>query len=382
MKQNIIIAGDLLPWYQNNEKFENGDAMSLFGPEICGLFASSDFSIVNLEGPLTNAKVKQSKIGPAIKGSSDSIHAIKNLGVKSVALANNHITDYLQKGYEDTVNVLEQAGIIPVGAGPNNNEVTKYITISVGNKNVCIYNVSESFFNLPTEDSAGVNVYDEYLVCNELRKLKSAHDYVIVIYHGGAEGLQYPTPMLRRRFHRMADSGADFITAQHTHCIGCEERYEGAYLLYGQGNFSFAKELDLKDMMKEGLVVELLFDKNVEIKLHKVNMTNDGCVHYAKDQSLQDFYMRSKQIDDVSIIIQQYKALKPDVLIDKYLTSYKGHTFCQRMLQKLFAKKYQYSIQHSYTKDQIMRNMFTLQSDRINEDMQYVWLRVLDETKS
>lgn len=36
-------------------------------------------------------------------------------------------------------------------------------------------------------------------------------------------------------------AGADIITAQHTHCNGCEEWYNGTYLLYGQGNFLFSR---------------------------------------------------------------------------------------------------------------------------------------------
>ena len=78
--------------------------------------------------------------------------------------------------------------------------------------------------------------------------------------------------MVRRRFHRMVDCGADFVTAQHTHCIGCEEYYNGAYLLYGQGNFFFARQYT-KKMTREGLVVEICFrekEKSVEIKKHKI----------------------------------------------------------------------------------------------------------------
>ena len=33
--------------------------------------------------------------------------------------------------------------------------------------------------------------------------------------------------------------GADVVLCQHSHCIGCYEQYEGAHILYGQGNFHF-----------------------------------------------------------------------------------------------------------------------------------------------
>ena len=51
----IIIAGDLFPSDGNIDLFEKGDARSLFGPEVCQLFSEADFSIVNLEGALTDS---------------------------------------------------------------------------------------------------------------------------------------------------------------------------------------------------------------------------------------------------------------------------------------------------------------------------------------
>ena len=97
----IIVAGDILPWKNNADLFKKGDALTLFGEKVCNLFESADFSIINLEGPLTDATVKQDKIGPVIKADKETIRGIQALNVKAVALANNHITDYLQKGIDD-----------------------------------------------------------------------------------------------------------------------------------------------------------------------------------------------------------------------------------------------------------------------------------------
>ena len=50
----IIVAGDILPWKNNVELFKKGDAFTLFGEKVYNLFESADFSIINLEGPLTD----------------------------------------------------------------------------------------------------------------------------------------------------------------------------------------------------------------------------------------------------------------------------------------------------------------------------------------
>ncbi len=375
----IVIAGDLLPWKNNSELFNNGNALSLFGERICSIFASSDFSIVNLEGPLTDSTERQNKIGPVIKAGKESINGLTALGIKAVALANNHVTDYLDRGVQDTISVVENAGIQYVGAGLCKDEVKTHLSFLLGEKRVCIYNVSEFFFNAPVENGAGVNLYDEYLVCNEIRELKKVHDYLIVIYHGGAEYFPYPTPQTRRRFHRMADSGADFISAQHTHCIGCEEDYNGSYLLYGQGNFLFSKQSTGK-MTTEGLVIEILFlPYGVQISKHCVQLNSNACLEYAADQSLNEFYERSKVINDDEFIKEQFKRLKPDRIVDRYLLAYKGCGHKLRYIHRFLPKKIWRRILESYSTDDIMRILFTLTSDRANEDVVFLWHKLSDK---
>ena len=369
----IIIAGDYLPNATNIPLFEAGDAQQLFGKEICHLFGEADFSIVNLEGALTDAVEQQEKIGPVLKAPISTVKGIKSLGVDAIALANNHIMDYGPKGYSDTIRCLETARIQHVGSGKDSNNVKTHISLTLGEKRVCIYNVSETFFNIPDEHTAGVNLYDEYIVCNELKELKQKHDYIIVIYHGGAEYLPYPTPMVRRRFHRMVDCGADFITAQHTHCIGCEEYYNGAYLLYGQGNFFFARQYT-KKMTREGLVVEICIrEKSVEIKKHKIFVTNQDLLRYAADQSLNDFEERSRQIDNEELICSEYERVKAADIMSKYLMAFKGNSIWNRMMLRLFPKRYKDYLLNTYTKRQILINQTVVNQDRRQEDMRFVW---------
>ena len=368
----IIVAGDLLPWDNNFNLFESGDAKTLFGDELYRLFQKADFSIVNLEGPLTDSIIKQNKIGPVIKAGKKTIRGIKALGVKAVAMANNHVTDYMQQGIIDTFMTLDENGIQYVGAGLDSQHISTHLSIEGGGKRICIYNVSETFFNAPTSTSAGVNLYDEYRVCNELRDLKKEHDYIIVIYHGGAEYFPYPTPQTRQRFHRMVDSGADLITAQHTHCIGCEEYYDGAYLLYGQGNFLFAKQT-IKPMTKEGFVLELVFGDSIEIIKHHVELTANACLQLTDYKQQQEFVERSEHIFNDDYIIQQFERLKPDNIIDSYLLAFKGRAFVLDKFKRFITNKMWRKAIESYTPKQIMRNQFVLNSDRAREDVYYMW---------
>ncbi len=374
----IIIGGDLLPSSANIKLFEEGNIEALFGKELCQLFADADFSIVNLEGVLTESDDRQEKAaGPSLKAPRKTIKGIYELGVKAVALANNHVTDYGSLGCCNTIETLKNSGIQYVGAGDSISNIQKSLTIEFGDQKICIYNVSETFFVVPDEKTAGANLYDEWIVLNEIKKLKEKHDYLIVIYHGGAEYLPYPTPQTRTRFHRMAECGADFITAQHTHCIGCEEWYHGSYLLYGQGNFLFAGQKKYPRLTKEGLVTELLFSENdVKIKHHIVNIVGN-VLQYDTAQDFTSFKERSARIDDQDFIMDEFMKIKVDDVMTKFLAGLKGQYPFRRLLSKLFPKTMKKFVGRSFTKRQTLLNYFIMRSDRAREDMLAIWQYVL-----
>lgn len=369
----LLIGGDLLPSGANIPLFEEGNTQQLFGDELCRLFAEADFSIVNLEGPLTDATEQQEKAGPVLKAPSRCVNGLKALGVSAVGLANNHITDYGQTGYVEAIASLESCGIEHVGSGTQMGGVKSNLMVTLGNHKVCIYAVSEKFFNAPGEHCAGANLYDEYLVCNEIRQLRTTCDYLIVLYHGGAEYFQYPTPMVRKRCHRMADCGADLIVTQHTHCIGCEEYYGSAYILHGQGNFLFARQKRFPHLTKEGLLLELDFvEKDVTIVKHHVRIVND-VIRMDNEWDEAGFIQRSHDINDEAMIIQKYRELKVSEIMDKFLLAAQGTSLLSKIGLHFFPTYYKKQLAKAYTRKQILLNLCVIGQDRRNEDMLGVW---------
>ena len=78
-----------------------------------------------------------------------------------------------------------------------------------------------------------------FITPGDVRALKSRCDLVVVMYHGGKEQCEYPSPRLRGACRALAEAGADIVLTQHSYCIGCREEYAGAEIVYGEGNFSF-----------------------------------------------------------------------------------------------------------------------------------------------
>jgi len=376
MKYSVIIAGDILPNPPVYEPFVKGDLGSIIDKPVLDLFSKADFSIVNLEGAMTDCEIKQKKVGPSLKTPKATVHGFVAMGVNAVALANNHITDYLNQGVIDTVETMENAGIQTLGVGKSNS-VKTYLSTKVGNRKVCIYNVAECFYNRPDGNTYGASLYDEYVVCNEIKELKQQHDYLIVIYHGGVEYLQYPTPMVVARFHRMAECGADFITAQHTHCIGCEEYYNGSYFLYGQGNFFHPRQKNRLDVTPHGLIIEISFDDSgVEIIKHKVRTENDH-LYYEDNPDFTQFYERGSHVRDEEYLTAEYRKLmfevSPQYYATKYLAASKGHFPLSRLFKKLLPKQFNQFLLKSYEMGQLEQVLRQTTSDRARENYEVMW---------
>ncbi len=293
----IIIAGDLMPMPCNYELFSSGDAETLFGKKLCGMFASADFRVCNFEGCFTDGDNPIEKTGPVIKAPTSTIKAVRNLGINYATLGNTHSMDNGRQGYLDTCRTLDENGITWFGWGDDIDSVRTHVRLTDGGRTIILYNVTERFENAPGENSPGVNLYDEYRVCREIKELKAECELLIVFYHGGIEGTHYNSDIMRKRFHRMADNGADVVISQHTHAIGEEEHYNGSYLLYGQGNFCFHFRSDVTPLLAEGLVLEIdLKDDVFTAKPHRIIRTEKGCV-YDEKQELDEFYARSRVHD-------------------------------------------------------------------------------------
>lgn len=179
------------------------------------------------------------KYGSPIKAPMETAEVLRKLGVNCCGISNNHVFDYGIKGMEDTFMALDNAGLSYTGFGNNYNDSRNNYIVEKNGERVCIIAVCEHEYSYALEDRMGCRPYDAYDTIEDIRAAKNSCDKVIVVYHGGKEFSQYPSPRLHKLCHAMARSGADMILCQHSHCIGAYERYNGCNILYGQGNFHF-----------------------------------------------------------------------------------------------------------------------------------------------
>lgn len=261
----LLFAGDFIP----PESKEN-----IYSKELKEVLKDKDFSVVNLETPLTNNQSRIEKTGKNFKRSPTAIKHIKDGKFDAIALSNNHICDFGNKGVFDTLKTCEENNIKTVGAGKNINEAARSLQLIIKGKKISILNYSEQEFNIATETKAGANPYDTIKAYYEIQKEIKENDYVIVIYHGGLEHQYYPTPEMVKYFKFMVDVGADAVISHHMHRYSGTIVYKGKPLVFGLGNFLSPTKNKKKDNWVIGIIAILSFEaKNIGLELVPTKMS-------------------------------------------------------------------------------------------------------------
>lgn len=377
----IVIGGDLFPTPVNFQQFSEGIAESVFDEKIVGIFDQADYSVCNLEGAFTaESTAPKLKYGPNIRAPQSCIKGYTALGVDCVSLANNHATDYGRQGLSDTFLTLDDAGIGHFGAGMTSSEVSTHYQVTIKGERFIFYGVSETLENEPTDSEPGVNLYDEYRVCREIAALKAKCDHLIVLYHGGIENTHYNTSSIRRRFQRMAECGADIITSQHTHAVGEEEYYKGAYLLYGQGNFCFHYSKRNDEWIKHGLLLEIEFSPGgFTVKKHPVRR-EDPMVVYDDGQALSGFDERSRLMGGGDTFAAEFKRYA-DQKLPNYLHAFRGNNLIDKIAHKFMSReKYLKYLRRQYSREQLLMILLALQSEEFREVSTRGFMNLLEET--
>lgn len=334
----IIIGGDLVPTHNNLDLFKSKNFINELDPSFVNIWKAADYRLFNLECPLgdKNMLTPQIKSGPNLIAPTECINGIASLKPDLVCLANNHILDYQYDGLKSTISELKKNKIEYTGIIDNINSEMKIRYFIKDNVKVGVYNLCETEFSNATYNYPGANPYDEIKTFNIIHNIKKNCDFLIVIYHGGKEFYRFPSPILKKRCEGFVEAGADFVTCQHSHCIGCEEKYNDGIILYGQGNFIFNGKND--EYWNNGLLVELDINIDKFIVNYIVLEQKDNIFKISDDKEiLKKFFDRSLKIVDNDFILKQYEEFS-DSLIESYLNGISYHSKLDKIYRKIFKK--------------------------------------------
>lgn len=299
MDMRLLICGDTVPTAGSAPLFETGDTNALFG-SVKDEFAAHDRVIVNLECALTDSEHKIRKFGPNLKGPVQTAATLRAAGVTDCVLANNHILDFGVGGLHDTERLLDAAGLRWFGCGENAEEAKKPYYIERNGKKVAFLAFNEHEYTYALGNQAGAAPFDPFDAMARIASVKKTADRLVVLYHGGKEYCEYPSPRLRELCRAMTELGADVVLCQHSHIIGCMERHAGGTIVYGQGNFHFV-DFSEQPFWSRGLMISLDIGADVNVRCIPIVAGEKGVdlAGAAEARAILDgFEARSEELKD------------------------------------------------------------------------------------
>lgn len=244
------------------------DGATLFRA-VTPLLAGHDVVLGNLEGPLTDA-VKSPKCGKprrdgrpcyAFRTPPRYAARLPEAGFNAMNVANNHSLDFGMEGLDNTLDVLDAAGIQPVGG-------ERVAVFAIGGKSVAVAGFSYSLRTRYVHPLRDVDA-----ARNIVAGLKSEYDVVVVSVHGGAEGARAMRVADAEeefmgekrgnvvRFARAAvDAGADLVLGHGPHVPRAIEVYRGKLIAYSLGNFAVYGMFNIKGPSGLGYVLQVELD--------------------------------------------------------------------------------------------------------------------------
>lgn len=239
---SITFTGDVLLDRGVRQFVEHRSVDKLFSPFVDSVFQSSDLVVANLECPAT--KIRQPAFKQYIfRAEPEWLQTLKAHGITHLNLANNHSVDQGRIGLADTKKNIQEAGMIPVGAGDNMQEAAQPVLLASTPRNVYLLTSLqmplENFSYLP--DKTSVSHEDLDSLKTRVRQLKETDPccYIIVSLHWGGEHTLRPVPLQRQQAHQLIDAGVDALICHHTHTLQTIEQYQGKPIYYSIGNFIF-----------------------------------------------------------------------------------------------------------------------------------------------
>ena len=244
------------------------EAKDAFG-KLIPLLRNADVSFANLELPLSRTgKPAPEKI--ILRGAPDMAHALTEAGFDVMAFANNHVLDYGEEAFAETMTLMDSIGVALVGGGMNLTQARKPALIERGGLRIgflAYCSVIPRGFEATSSDP-GVNPIrahtayrpwrdlSEYpgtppridtwaepahlaRMKRDIRNLKKKADFVVVNHHWGTSMTHEVMDFEREIAHASIDAGADLVLGGHPHVLQAIEFYKGAPIVYSMGNLIF-----------------------------------------------------------------------------------------------------------------------------------------------
>lgn len=271
----LSFVGDVMTGsdYPDKSYLPSNEGKDIF-KSVENYFKNSDINFANLEGAIANTNTqstKRSKNSYSFRMPPYMASRIAEAGFNIVAVANNHSRDFGDKGYKQTQEYLKNAGIKIVG-----NILNTATIIEIKNKKI-------GFLAFYYFSYANNSIQDITSAKALVEKTKKECDFLVVSFHGGAEGRNmFRVPKETEIFYgenrgdvykfarAVSDAGADLIIGHGPHVLRAMEIYNNSFIAYSLGNFVGYKQFSLAGNNGISAILQITLNDNLKIDSAKV----------------------------------------------------------------------------------------------------------------
>ena len=272
----LMLTGDLICQTRQQEAAKTDSGYDFRGSfhYVQPVFAEADLVIGNLEATLSEHAPYMAE-QPAVEGRphlnapASYLEALRFAGFDLVVMSNNHNCDAGVRGIWETLDRVEEAGLIHTGTFRNERE-PRFVLVEVNGIRFGLMSYA-TYFNKKDAHltNEGVrtllNPYDPESAARDAAAAREAGaEYLLVYIHWGTEYTNTPNEKQYRIARELADAGFDFIVGSHPHALQPFDSVTSADgrtvpVIYSMGNFVSHQK---KTVTKDTLILRLAFGRD------------------------------------------------------------------------------------------------------------------------
>lgn len=307
-----------------------------------------DLVIGNLESPFSIQQKTWGAKSAYLCSDIENAEVLRWLHIDAVNLANNHMFDYGEEGYNTTIEKLQELGIGFFGT-----EGMQWKYEKDGNRllfsGFCCYSTNPLKLSV-SQGGYGVNKYN---VKDIITLMKDAHEkgfFNIIAAHAGLEHVNYPSIDHVRAARKFANVCPYLYYGHHPHVIQGAEEYNGSLIAHSLGNFCFDDTytdtsgdkplVTLTEQNRTGIVIEVEIENNhiVEWREQIIYIDKSGKILLKNDDGRLSIY--NNRLIYCEDNFEQYTQNRKEVLTARVVErkSMRNYSWYLRRLKPRFVK--------------------------------------------
>ncbi|MDO8427024.1 MAG: CapA family protein [Deltaproteobacteria bacterium] len=211
------------------------------------VFKEADLRFCNLECAVSDRGRPWSATPKAFHFRTDAgnIEALKAADINAVSLANNHTLDFGYEALEDTLEILDKAGIARAGAGKDIEEASSPAYLILSGKKIAFVAFTDNepwweagqgqpgIFYVPVDTKD----WRARLLFEKVKEAQRKADLVVVSAHWGPNWGYRPALEHIPFGHALVEAGAGVVFGHSCHVFQGIEVYKGSPIIYSSGDF-------------------------------------------------------------------------------------------------------------------------------------------------